>query len=324
MSSKTVLHIGLPKTGTTSLQVQLRDREDINYVYTPGSDQPQSRAFSNSIGVGQDIISSPQACAQYHDALVRQINSSPFPVSFLSDETLSQIQRIDWDVLEAVLSRISGDIQVVMVIRPFLGWVESLINQFVKRANFNFQAFRPGRTEIVNAYTLNILKIHERYSQLVKALGPRAELIVLKYHPKINEEIMAMVGLVDKTGDGTQATANRSPNAFAALSTYAQVINYDDHRLPPATDLSFIGKSEAQLLLKKNLGWITELSEKLGWDKNFINDSDTFSAAPIGQSYLEFGRKNLFHPHMNVEKSTRSSPSLTDSPTAFSATEHKT
>ena len=126
MMKSLYIHVGLPKTGTTSLQLLCREWDGQNgfhYIQSGKDNLIQSRAFANMLGLGQDALQSEDRDA-YLDQLIAEIDASTAEQIVISDETLSRIDRVQNDRMLAFLNRLPADVhvQIVMVVRPFFEW----------------------------------------------------------------------------------------------------------------------------------------------------------------------------------------------------------
>jgi hypothetical protein len=293
-TNRIILHVGLPKTGTTSLQVGLKNAECIRYIHDPTPDLPQSRHFANAVGVGQDLLRKSNRTA-WLNHFAESIQDVHIPL-VVSDETLSQVSRIDWEALEGLLQRLEGEIHIVLVLRPFFSWLESLFNQFAKKGRVGILEFDPVADGQLNAYDINFEKIHSAYSALAERLGERCQLSVIRYSRDSNREICEKVSIPPSCLEAVMPL-NPSPSPQDAMFSFLQLHNLkpENVELPP-DGLRFLGYDEVDRLHDRHGPWMARLSEELGWPVEAIDDYEAFRATTHSTSLLQSLR--IIYPHV--------------------------
>lgn len=283
-----IIHVGLPKTGTTTLQVSLRGTDEVIYVHSDGYDQPQSRAFANAVGVGRDELGE-QDKATWRETFIVSMQGAALPV-VVSDETLSQVSRINWDIFEDVLKRIDGEIRFVLVLRPFFSWLESLVNQFAKKGRLGILSFDPDLDDRLNNYNIDFEQIHERYTTLAERLGNRCRVEVLRYSRQINQDICALARISPQCLDNV-APLNRSLNAIEALESFLELNDLPTDGIAnlPA-DMRCLDCTDIDRLHARHGPWMRRLAQKLGWPLEAINDYHMFRATASSVSLLTVAR----------------------------------
>jgi hypothetical protein len=281
MTKRTILHIGLPKTGTTSLQVGLRGDETVHYVHTPGAKEGQSRAVTKAMrpGAGESHV-------DWLAELQRTIAADP-RTTIISDEALSKIGEVAPDRLAWFLGGLPGPVQGILVLRPFLSWLESLINQAAKNGNFDFGRFDPATTTDINGYPLNFEEVLGFYRDVEARLGGKMTLRAMFYNDTINDRLRRVIGLPGEVP--SSEARNTSPRASAAFAMACRAAGIE----PPETDpdLQFIGQSEAAALQARHGAWIARVTAGLGWDPRTLDDFARFTRDCGTRSYLAIGRE---------------------------------
>lgn len=281
MTKRTILHIGLPKTGTTSLQVDLRGDETVHYVHTPGAKEGQSRAFTKAMrpGAGEEQI-------DWLADLQRIISADP-RTTIISDEALSKIGEVSPDRLASFLGGLPGPVQCVLVLRPFLSWLESLINQAAKNGNFDFGRFDPATATDINGYPLDFEEVLGFYRDVEARLGGKMTLRVMFYNTTINDRLRRVIGLPEEAQ--SPEARNTSPRPSAAFVMACR----DAGIVPPEVDpgLRFIGRTEAVALHARHGAWMRRITAEMGWEPRTLDDFERFTRNSDTRSYLAIGRE---------------------------------
>ena len=143
-----VLHIGMGKTGTTSLQGWLhRNRErlaeqDVLYPVSPGkrrhvrlglSMQPLDREPGTSVDWRRQPVATPKELRPlFEQALLTELSGAPSRV-LMSDEALFAASDEGLSYLRGVLDKIAASVRVVVYLRRQDDHVSSRYQQTVKR-----------------------------------------------------------------------------------------------------------------------------------------------------------------------------------------------
>ena len=286
-----VLQVGLPKTATKTLQIAFQVDRSLCYVHTPGAGRPHSRAFANFLGVGWDVLRTADAHAPFRAELLTRLRGRSNQLRIISDETLCHVGKIDWDRFAALLDELPGPIRIVLVIRPFFSWLESLLIQFTKNDNLDFAAFDPDQTEVLNGYPLSFLEIHDAYTALARRIGRRARVDCLPYSDDMCATMGAYLGREIVSPEG-EVHSHVSPTAFLALAECASRRGVID-RLPLRPPARFIGRMEAQALYARHQSWMRDLAGRLGWADTAIDDYETFMEKAEDFSYLRYAREHF-------------------------------
>lgn len=285
---RTLIHVGLPKTGTTSLQYALRQAPRVKYIHNPRQDLPQSRQFSNAVGVGRDALPEAER-AGWRGTFVAALRDTELPV-IISDETLSQVSRVDWPAFEEVLRQVDGEIHIVLVLRPFFAWLESLFNQFAKNGRAGILAFEADRDDRLNGYDIDFEYIHDCYSRLAETVGEHCRVHVMRYSRDINPEICAFAGI---SPDCLAAAPklNPSPAAKDALLSFLKLNDLPSQTAEPLPGaMRFLDHATIDRLHQRHRFWMARLARRLDWPVEALDDHDTFRASASATSLLDSAR----------------------------------
>jgi len=124
-----LLHIGLPKTGTTAIQYAASRRRvrlrDLGVCY-PGAGLNHSAAARALMGLEQRGKRFP---ISIWDDLVRELHDSGTRVGFISQELIADATG---DVPRAFIEGLQAPVHVVITLRGFQQWLPSIWQQYVK------------------------------------------------------------------------------------------------------------------------------------------------------------------------------------------------
>lgn len=150
---RVVLHIGWPKTGTTSFQLFCRThraRLAEHGCMFPDLQVGERSAAGHEALLAALLLDPPPHLAPHAaraDALLREafavFAGSAAPVLLLSHETLSQARGLDHAKLRALLG--AAPVTIVAVVRTLDLWVESLYGQGIRAAQAAFKPLPESR-----------------------------------------------------------------------------------------------------------------------------------------------------------------------------------
>lgn len=295
----TLIHIGLPKTGTTSLQNHLNSPSNlldgVHYCHYSPKPLVQSRCFANAMGLGQDsgIALSPEA---YLDRISAAFENGA-EVAIISDETLSQVDRIHSNRMRAFLAglREVSDVRIVMSVRPWFSWLESLINQSLKMGNFDPVSFDAGAVDHINKYPVDFLSIHKFYNNA--AGGVRRDGQIPVHFIDQSQDILTQFEAVadrelfDRTSFECR---NLSPTIGKCLAMFASRQGID----APVQDRgwqSFLSAADADQLYARHKPWIQRLS-KLIATPGLVDDYESFRPRADQTGALSYARELMTQP----------------------------
>jgi hypothetical protein len=311
MKPRLLVHVGLPKTGTSDLQNRL--------IRDPGT------GWRNFLGRSIEDPDTPREGNRMHfipEALTGKnphgaANVASFvdwlggrdrgPVIYCS-ELLSQTPRFSRgrvrDVFQA-LSEVS-EVHVVIVLRPFFAWIESFLNQSFKRGARAVPPAGARPQELFPAWDTNFLELVRFYRDVVP--GGRDRVHVLPHDRMVNERIAEMAGFA--LPPGRARSGNASPSAFDALRLYADRKGMPAGWLPEERGLRLVGPKQVAAWRQEIAPWVDALSRDLGWRRALLDDAETFLKGAPPVSYLD-----LLDPAARSSWRSRARPATTEAST---------
>ncbi len=293
-----LVHVGLPKTGTTSLQ---------NYLYRNGSvagdlhychffDGPiiQSRCFANAIGLGND-----SGCAmtpvQYADK-VKSVFDAGCTLAVISDETLSRINHLSPELLSEMMERLQAfsKVEFVLGLRPWFSWLESLINQSIKTGHFSIEDFDANDANEINMYPVKLLSVYEFYrngGSHKRVPGREFPVHVVRQPEGILDQFERISGrkIFDRS---LFQSKNLSPPISQSVNMYLSKRGMDTRFAKGGDWRTFLSSDHALQLYTKNAGWIARFSELLG-STDVIDDHVAFRAQVAERGAIDIVRDAL-------------------------------
>ncbi len=306
------LHIGLPKTGTTALQKTfstLHDQGQLLYLRDEADGAVQSRDFSSLVynGLGERTT---------RETLLAHIKQTRFSTVVLSDELLSRHGQVNAKKLTSLLDDIAeyGHIHLLMVVRPFIAWVESAINQSVKTGNFDFINFNASTCRAINNYPICYLDTYRFYESVASACGSAVDLSVFEYDHSIVEKVLDFMG--QSQHELNLPKHNQSPDAFKSLLRFLRQHEHPETMIPTWESGRFLSPEHCQQLADANRPWLREFSQATGISLSFLDDSRQMSQREGQTGYvshmqiclataLQTGKKD---PSARVSGAVRMSP----------------
>ena len=285
--ARLLLHIGLPKTGTTTLQSQLYWREQlgsVHYCHFFKKPAVQSRCFANTVGLGRDAIWDRSSDVYKNRSIpnyvdnIRKVIDEGAETIIVSDETLSRIDYVRQPRLRRLLDELDAhcQIEIVMALRPWFSWLESLINQAVKNGVFNFSEFDADHLTEVNKYAVNLSKTYAfyRYGGQFNPGNKDYPVHILYQTGNMLEDFEKIVG--EPLFDPQQVkTQNKSPTVVQSLTRYFESKSFHVDLIGEREFSSFISRGQAETLYKNNRHWMT-LFDQLAGAGRYIDDFESF------------------------------------------------
>lgn len=207
-----LLHIGMHKTATTSLQASLAGFSDGRVRYadlgranhslsliTAFSQSPEQHQFFARRGTGpEDLADRREAeLARLHAAL-----ATPEPVLILSGEGLTDLSGAEVQAMGRMLGRHCDQIQVLAYLREPIGFGSSAYQQRVKGGRDSFDVPRP--------------KYRKRFGKFLRVFGSDAVEFV-PFAPKAFRNGCIITDFCDRIGvDADQVPKRRSNESLSA------------------------------------------------------------------------------------------------------------
>ncbi len=244
----TVIHIGPPKTGTTTIQSAASARIDellehgVHYVDGPrrkGVAAFMGRGFGWQTDEGRPV---PKVSQRYWNALKHEIDQAPERIVWLSQEQIAHSALAD---AKRFYEELGPDLHVVMTLRPFSQMVPSIWQQTLKgvasREPFERwlkRALTPGteaNTKLMVTY--NQAGLVERWSSVVGLENVTVVVLDSADHAFLGRAFEELFGLPDgllAEVDSPQRAVNRSMSAaeielIRQLNTRARKAGLDWH-----------------------------------------------------------------------------------------------
>ena len=194
------IHAGLPKTGTTSLQVRLRTFSEagdgsFHYLRYHGLRFAQSRMFANLAGVNSDAIKwwpGEEAWQKFEG----YISAGEIQTLVISDETLSQVGNIEDDNMNRLLLMLKKhgyELNFLLTLRSYYAWLQSLLIQQIKWGKLHKISLDAGVYSRIGGYDINYFHIAEYYKHLALAHG--SPLRVFLHTGDVNGQLLEAMGI---------------------------------------------------------------------------------------------------------------------------------
>lgn len=282
-----LLHVGLPKTGTTTLQSQLYWREEqggVHYCHFFKKPSVQSRCFANTVGLGRDAIwdrgadvYKNRSVPNYVDNVKRAVDTGAHTL-IVSDETLSRVDYVRAPRLRRLLDELDEicQIEIVLGLRPWFSWLESLINQAVKNGVFDFVDFDADNLVEVNKYAINLSKTYAFYRYGGQFNPGRKDYPVHLLYQTGNmlKDFEALVG--ERLFEPEEVkTQNKSPTVMQSVRRYFETKCFHVDLIEGKQFSTFLSKDQAQRLYQDNRHWM-ELFDQFTGAKGYIDDFERF------------------------------------------------
>jgi hypothetical protein len=297
--TRLLIHIGLPKTGTTTLQSQLYWRNSaspVHYCHFFTKPTVQSRCFANTVGLGRDAIWDVGPDVYKNRSIpnylehVRGAIANGAQTLIISDETLSRVDYIHMARFRRLLQQLDEfcQIEFVMALRPWFSWLESLVNQAVKNGVFDFSEFNATSLTEVNKYATNLAKTYSFFRNGGQFNpGGRTYPVHLLYQTgNMLGDFEALVGetLFDPEEVKTQ---NKSPTVNQSLTRYFESKSFHTDLVNEREFDSFLSRRQVETLAENSQHWMTVLNE-LTQAGGYINDKDAFLQRAGEEGAIEF------------------------------------
>jgi hypothetical protein len=194
------IHIGMHKTGSTSIQVSLakeRDLADWKYIKVEGrrnmggvlyamfaSDPTRYHWFQKQGRTSADIVAEG---ARLREELGREIQKSPESNLVISGESLTLIDEKGLVEMDAFLRNFFDEIRVIGYVRPPIGFKVSFFQQRVKHSNcdFDFNDFQ--------------LQYRKRFKKFDDIFG-RENVLLRKFEPETFRNGCIVMDFCDQIG----------------------------------------------------------------------------------------------------------------------------
>lgn len=268
-----ILHVGLPKCGSTAIQhflCQHSTAAKLTYLNHPDEQDIQSR-FLYKIFAQSGMRFQPDERRVALEWLSNQITNGENTI-IASDEVLSQIDYVDCEAMIEFLRRAdrSRKIVVLIYVRPYFDWLESLINQVVKRGNFRFDGFSTNDLQGIGRFPTEIWDVARTYESLADALH------VAPYPSDIVEGFAGWMGLDQTTLAPASLRPNKSPSNGTAIAEFARL------RESPGLDrfkearATFLSRAQVEHLWEQKQPSLHAFAKTYGLPVEVVDDVQPF------------------------------------------------
>lgn len=234
-----LIHVGLPKTASTAIQVycrKLHQSGQIQFGPSAGDGVVQSRLFYEAV--------KQRATSEDKELLRKFLADTDARYLVISDEVLSRVDTLSAtnlvDQIEPVLAH--RKVELVIVLRDYVPWLESLICQSVKTGQFDFTNFDAYRTTHINGYSIDQNEVVQFYTEIADQLADSGQFCVrtLQYSDQIVGEIGELLGLSAETSHSKRSLHNTSTTAYEALEQFFDIKGIPRRSLPTDRSLTFL------------------------------------------------------------------------------------
>jgi hypothetical protein len=247
LGRRVILHIGLPKTGTTYLQTLFAANRSAlaeQGIYYPGEPGEPSQHMA-----ARDLRGQPTRGAKdirqvgQWDALCKAVRSTPLPTALISAESLSALTRRQ--AARAVNGFPDHDVQVVVTCRD-VGRV--LVSAWQ-------QGIRSGHTSTWREYVVAVQDPTERGRHPARGFWMRFDLPAIL-------NIWGTAQPADRITVVTVPPAGASPEQL--LRRMAEVVGFDFRSLrePPRNDNASLGVAGTEVVRRLNIALGSSLNER--------------------------------------------------------------
>ncbi|MEJ1160411.1 hypothetical protein [Prosthecomicrobium sp. N25] len=129
------LHIGMHKTGSTSIQDALEENRGLlreSGILFPDLGDNQSRVLNRAFGTSEDAAQDTSRVNDIAERLVQQLKENPVDRLVISSEALFHYRARRRDALKSVLDRITDDVRVIVYVREPIAWATSQAQQHLR------------------------------------------------------------------------------------------------------------------------------------------------------------------------------------------------
>ncbi|MCR9276606.1 MAG: ABC transporter permease [Pseudomonadaceae bacterium] len=234
-----LIHVGLPKTASTAIQIRCRELHQSGHIqFTPSRDKGivQSRLFYEAV--------KRHASSEDKESLRQFLTNNDARYLVVSDELLSRVETLsESNLIDQILPLLGNrKVEVVVVLRDNTPWLESLICQSVKTGQFDFDDFDASRTTHINGYSLDQQAVVRFYENIAYLLAGRGQFRVrtLQYSDEIVGEFAKLLGQTAETPASIDSRHNASTSAYEALEEYFDLKGIPSNLLPEDRTLTFL------------------------------------------------------------------------------------
>lgn len=220
-SKKLVIHIGLPKTATTSLQVGLFSRHsEINYIGRNFADKEFEKSLYKLIEY-DSILNSEIDLKYIQNTVYDYIDSSSKKVSLISFEPLTQTQH-DIGVIAQRLNECFPEAYILITIRKQIELLRSYFAGGHANRKYNFDKWileEEGKDKIFSI--LNFYELVDFYERLFT----KPHILVLTYEDFVKDKLKFCEEFSSKLDiDETETMAILNDNIHLNKSTHGVVL----------------------------------------------------------------------------------------------------
>lgn len=186
------IHVGMPKTGTTSIQdalsenrpatdfayLKIRPANHSRLIFTVFSKNPEKLPYYRKLGLGRPEIDAIRA--DYTRKLERQVRQNRSRKLLISGETIFQLQEEDLHEMAAFFQRLSVQVRIVAYLRPIKSFMESVFQQRLKRgvAVGRFEAVYPDYAARIRAFDQVFGEANVILRKFDRSLFPDGDVVV--------------------------------------------------------------------------------------------------------------------------------------------------
>jgi hypothetical protein len=288
------LHIGAPKTGTSSIQLLLRDNarsfEALGY-YVPQIGQGKAGGHHTLVRTLAGLPVPPHQAVGESEILdeLHKFKSSSIVIS---SEMLSSIlaQSHLAETLIGKLQQVSKNIVLILFVRNQIQWLNSAYSQGVKSFRYDhyFRQFIAEVLENIDAYTYN------RWPAIAQKHG--VELRAQAFNSKVRSEGVSAsffrhIG-VERPGHFPEVRSNESVGPFAVEAARRAM-----NQIPGgASGLTFMQSTRCKLALAKRIDLLPisepsycglDTAEAAALELAFLSRNDEFASSMWGTSWSD-------------------------------------
>lgn len=271
---KLYIHIGMPKTATTHLQVRQNhtEEESLTPFFRSLSEYPDLGSHEMRVHILPQLLKmeAPDIVDDVLSRFCDWYDSGPNQTRLYCSEMLCQTPGFHKDRMHQVFERLNRQFEVhwIVVLRPYFSWMESFINQTTKTGFVRFDLLLTDPKKAFASWQINYANLFEDYAPHI--LGEE-RLHVFHYGPDVNDKILDLTQL--KFSPAIDVGRNKSPSPVAALQRFLKQKGLSLRYLPDNRSLRFVATNEVMKWAPEMQAWAHPLAKRLGWPLHWIDDS---------------------------------------------------